>query len=597
MADVVQMSDYEVSIGGATYSTVAIPAADSGVVVAEKNRLLKNLKLENLISDLFRAGDLLNLAYNVVAGFGDLRGAVTSISDRLRVLAADCELTMQRFELSAGNIAGFLKDCFKFLMSGREEAAIIWLGKAGDKALGMSTEAYALADRFDTLGNDAVKTLVDTQKAQGETEAARTKLEAQIADLNAQDAGARKLAEGLVKQKEELQQLYDEAKEKAETHENRAFALSIVNAIMKPLGEGLGSFAGAVTRMNTPAGMMPPSFPVQTAPNPTATTASGAMPSATATAAAAPPTRSAAFAGTAPPGQAAVRRGDGTISTGILTKAPPGTGPEYPPEAAPDDPSTRDPAAGEGYLTPRDSGATSSPTGSSASTIDPAATAAMAGAGASFTAAGAAASQMSGDVYALAEGYRKQKESYLKNLLELKKVDRETAAKIAEYAVRLKNSAGQVGVYSATVESLLQAIGALKGISTTLRLNALFWRQMGDHCKELAQSDLKEKIEVFKTFDDRLSWYREPDFKEQLVYYMAGWKAIQIIAQAYGVECGKVRAQINEDFNKNPSTEQSQKIAPILGAKLLAAANTDLESMKAEEARTQQELDATIQAA
>ena len=78
---------------------------------------------------------------------------------------------------------------------------------------------------------------------------------------------------------------------------------------------------------------------------------------------------------------------------------------------------------------------------------------------------------------------------------------------------------------------------------------------------------------------------------------MAGWKAIEIIAQAYGIECGRVRAQINEDFNKNPSTEQSQKIAPILGAKLLAAANSDMESMKADEALTQQELDATVQAA
>jgi hypothetical protein len=587
MADVVQMSDYEVSIGGATYSTVAIPAADSGVVVAEKNRLLKNLKLGNLISDLFRSGELLNLAYNGVAGFGDLRGAVTSISDRLRVLAADCELTMQRFELSAGNIAGFLKDCFKFLMSGREEAAIIWLGKAGDKALGMSTEAYALADRFDTLGNDAVKTLVDTQKAQGETEAARTKLEAQIADLNAQDAGARKLAEELVKQKEGLQQLYDEAKEKAETHENRAFALSIVNAIMKPLGEGLGSFAGAVTRMNTPAGMMPPSFPVQTAPNPTATTAAGAMPSATATAAAAPPTQSTAFAGTPPPTAGTPDMG----SDRVVRSVAPGLGPEHPPEAWTDD------APDAGTLPPGGASPDATSRGTAPGGVDPAAVAGVAGAGAGFAAAGESASQMSGDIYALAEGYRKQKEQYLKNLLELKKVDRETAAKIAEYAVRLKNSAGQVGVYSATVESLLQAIGALKGISTTLRLNALFWRQMGDHCKELAQSDLKEKIEVFKTFDDRLSWYREPDFKEQLVYYMAGWKAIEIIAQAYGVECGKVRAQINEDFNKNPSTEQSQKIAPILGAKLLAAANTDLESMKAEEAQTQQELDATIQAA
>ena len=167
---------------------------------------------------------------------------------------------MQRFERSSRTITGNLRDCFKFLMNGREEAALLWLGKAGVAAHGMADEADDLADRFDTLGNDAVQTLVDTQKAQGETEEAKAKLQAQIADLNAKDAGARTLAEELVKQKEELQQLYNEAKEKAETAEDRAFALSIVNAIMKPLGEGLGTFAGAITRANSPGGMIPPNL-------------------------------------------------------------------------------------------------------------------------------------------------------------------------------------------------------------------------------------------------------------------------------------------------------------------------------------------------
>jgi hypothetical protein len=534
MTEVVQISDYEVVIDGQSYSAIAIPAADSGVVTAERNRLLKNLKLESLISNLLRAGELLTLAYNGVAGFGALRGAVTSISDRLRVLAADCELTMQRFERSSRTITGNLRDCFKFLMNGREEAALLWLGKAGVAAHGMADEADDLADRFDTLGNDAVQTLVDTQKAQGETEEAKAKLEAQIADLNAKDAGARTLAEELVKQKEELQQLYNEAKEKAETAEDRAFALSIVNAIMKPLGDGLGAFAGAMTRMNSPTGMMPPNFPVQTAPAGGSAPASGSS--------------SLAGAGTSPP------------TTGT---SPPG--------------------------------AETSGTGSG--NVDPAVTAGVAGAGAGLAAAGTATSQMSGDIYSLAENYRKQKESYLKNLLELKKVERENAAKIAEYAVRLKNSQGQATIYSATVESLLQAIGALKGISTTLRLNALFWRQMSDHCQELAESDLDEKIEIYKTFDDRTIYYQDPDFKEQLVRYMAGWKAIEVIAASYGVECGRVRAQINEDFNKNPSTEESRRLAPILGAKLLEAANMDVDSMKAEEAQVQQELDATRQAA
>ena len=170
MTEVVQPSDYEVVIDGQSYSANAVPAADSGVVIAARDRLLKDLKVESLISNLLRAGELLDLAYNGAAGLGNQRNAVTSISDQLFVLTGDCELTMVRLDRSSRGTAGNLRDCFKFLMHGREEAAIQWLGKAGVAAHGMADEADALPDRFETLGNDAVQTLVDTQKAQGKTE-------------------------------------------------------------------------------------------------------------------------------------------------------------------------------------------------------------------------------------------------------------------------------------------------------------------------------------------------------------------------------------------------------------------------------------------
>ena len=37
------------------------------------------------------------------------------------------------------------------------------------------------------------------------------------------------------------------------------------------------------------------------------------------------------------------------------------------------------------------------------------------------------------------------------------------------------------------------------------------------------------------------------------VTYLAGWRAIEVIAGEYGVACGTVRAQIQEDLAKNPS--------------------------------------------
>jgi hypothetical protein len=273
MADVIQKSGYEVVIEGTSYSMVAVPEASSALVTKQKDRVLRNLKLDKLISNLMRAGELLFLAYNGVAGpskeHGELRAGVTKISDKLGVLTADCEATMQAFEQSANQILNNLRDCFKFLLQGKEQWAITWLGKASTAATDMATKADGLAIRFDELGNSAVETLGKTQIVQGRTEEAREKLKQDMADLEAQTAGAKRLAEELLVSKGNLQRLYEEAKAKAETAENRGFALSIVNAVMKPLGEGLGAFAGAMTRAQTPAGMMsmmPPASPWPTQP-------------------------------------------------------------------------------------------------------------------------------------------------------------------------------------------------------------------------------------------------------------------------------------------------------------------------------------------
>src|SRR6516164_4386698 len=264
MADIVQKSGPEVVIEGTTYSMVVIPDASLALVTKQKDRVLRNLKLDKLISNLMRAGELLFLAYNGVAGYGELRAGVTKISDNLGVLTGDCEATMQAFERSANSILGNLRDCFKFLLQGKEQWAITWLGKASTAATEMATKADGLAVRFDELGNTAVETLGKTQIAQGQAEDAREKLKQDMADLEAKTAGAKRLAAELIESKANLQRLYEEAKAKAETAENRGFALSIVNAVMKPLGEGLGAFAGAMTRTQSHMGMMsmmPPMAP------------------------------------------------------------------------------------------------------------------------------------------------------------------------------------------------------------------------------------------------------------------------------------------------------------------------------------------------
>jgi len=185
---------------------------------------------------------------------------------------------------------------------------------------------------------------------------------------------------------------------------------------------------------------------------------------------------------------------------------------------------------------------------------------------------------MGSDFFSAAEAYNREKGKYLDKLLELQKEERDTAKQIAEYAVRLKTAGESKEITTATITSLFQAIGALKQISVVLRVSAMFWRQMAAHCKELANSDLKEKVTMFMTEppEQRLVFFLDEDFKLQVVTYLAGWKAVEVIAIDYGATCGRVRAQIQEDFVKNPNTEESRRLAPILGSRLLEQANADL---------------------
>ncbi len=191
------------------------------------------------------------------------------------------------------------------------------------------------------------------------------------------------------------------------------------------------------------------------------------------------------------------------------------------------------------------------------------------------------------------------REKYLEQILELQKEERNTAASIAEYAVRLKNAGQAKEITEATVTSLFQAIGALKQIAVVLRVNAMFWKQMGEHCKELASSELGAKVKMYKTLpmDEKRVFYIDQDFKEEVVTHLAGWKAVELIAADYGKACGEVRAQIQEDFVKNPSTEQSRSLAPMLGAKLLKAAEGNLEENAAETKVIELALAATSEAA
>jgi hypothetical protein len=154
MADVVALADYSVKIEDEEFNICNVPGEKSKLVEAKKKDVLNNLNLEELIKGLKRSGSLLFLAYNGVAGFGDLRAATNALQDKLGVLCRDSENALNRFKASTAVILEKLQRNFRYLVEGKEAVALAFLRQCADTATTMATEATGLATRFDTLANE-----------------------------------------------------------------------------------------------------------------------------------------------------------------------------------------------------------------------------------------------------------------------------------------------------------------------------------------------------------------------------------------------------------------------------------------------------------
>ena len=165
---------------------------------------------------------------------------------------------MQRLELAAGAILENLKDTFKFMLMGEEDWAVTWLNKAGPKRARWPTRPKGWREQFDSLAKDAVQLIVKAETQKGLTEAEQKNLEVDMATIANEQKLAEKRVKDIQQAKEELEDLLARARTKAETAENRAFALSVIGAIMKPLGEGLGTFGAAMLKSQSPMSNLPP---------------------------------------------------------------------------------------------------------------------------------------------------------------------------------------------------------------------------------------------------------------------------------------------------------------------------------------------------
>lgn len=257
------LEDDEIVIDGEHFSLLDIPPAESRLVKAESLHVLKNIPLGELMARLQRTGDLIHLAaHSRPATDADIRARMGDIHERFALLCGRCSQEMGAMQDTTRTLLSGFNRVSRNLLGGQYCAALAFMGRAcnGAKTLGVSLSA--LSAEFDGLADLSRQTLQASHKAQGREPGNAEEWEKNMADLHARIAMGEASSQQLEHSRKALQALFDEVHQRADQTGGRAFALSMVGAILAPMAQATGPVAGAyLTARNPTHRFVPPDLP------------------------------------------------------------------------------------------------------------------------------------------------------------------------------------------------------------------------------------------------------------------------------------------------------------------------------------------------
>ncbi|MNU96752.1 hypothetical protein D3C71_867980 [compost metagenome] len=573
--DIEVLPDNGIKIDGETFTLTTEPDPKSNLVAQQKKRILVDLSLDSLIDGLKRSAGLLFLAFNGVAGNGELRRDTNALQDQLAQRCKETQLALNRFSNWSSEVLDTIKDVFTYLVDGQEDIAIQMLKENSSIAAKMASEAEELAKSFDKLADETMTVSGKTQVAQAQSETDKRKFEEQRNDLLAKTANAKSLSTSLAASRKKLEGLYNEAKSKADTAAERGFAVQMVGAILGPIAQGLGSIGGAFVAAKT-GGLAAPTTP------PAAPKADSTEETAAKNKLKEEETKKADAEKELATAKAAVDKADAAKTTAIETASKQETAATLATEkavAAPDDAALK--AAAAKAKADAESAKKAKEEAdkllADAKVKHEEKKSTLAAIGVSITRAQEAVETAAKNLQTvgaglldLAKSYEEEKRKYLDLMLKYEGQEAEALANMAEYAVRMTAVTDSVGVQKTSSESLLQAIKAFNTVAQILRDAAKFWTQMKDACDELATPKVQGRIEMFAKLpaERRAAEWKKEAFRTMAVTYMAKWQALHLICVEYSEAASGTRTVIQANIVLSPSPEESLKLVPDLAKKM-----------------------------
>ncbi len=193
-----------------------------------------------------------------------------------------------------------------------------------------------------------------------------------------------------------------------------------------------------------------------------------------------------------------------------------------------------------------------------------------------------------------AEAVRQLRREALKAEQAIRDKRHDALIRMTSFTAKINQSHDEENMADCAVGALHEAIGTLKDLSAVMMRAARFWEQMQDHCKTLAESEMKELVEnAIKKYSEekRLKVWTSSAFKRKAVQFYAGWVALHGVCNVYLEQLKLTQSDLYRYITENPTYEQSRSNLKELVDSFLHDLQRDQKALSEKKFQAQEEID------
>ena len=174
----------------------------------------------------------------------------------------------------------------------------------------------------------------------------------------------------------------------------------------------------------------------------------------------------------------------------------------------------------------------------------------------------------------------------------------EALASMSAFTAKLKQCKDDHEVAECAVLALHEVIGALKNLSAVMMQAALFWKKLQEHCHSLADTEIKELVEVALKLPEkkRLKVWTSDHFKYRAVQFYSSWVALNSVCAIYKKQIEGIQRDLHKYITENPTHEESMAMLPDLAENLIVDLKHDQQALERKNLKAQEEIQALDEA-